>query len=305
MKRIFIVLFAFFSVTFHSDAQSLLDLFDEDEVELQKQVVTNTFFSQRVINGQSVETPFPKNLIFVISHHFGSLNTGAYELWGLDQASIRIGFDYGITDKLSVSLGRSSFEKTYDGFFKYRILWQTENNKIPISATWFSGAYLKGKKWDDETRDYLFLHRMSYVHQLLIARKFSDKFSVQLTPAWVHKNLVAKADDFNNLFLMGIGSRIRVTKWVAVSGEYFYRFNVSESDNYRNSLSLGLDFDTGGHIFQLHFSNSKPMFERGFLTETAGNWLKGDIYFGFNITRVFDLRKKQKKIMLPGDVSNN
>lgn len=297
MRKIVIAFFVFFSVILYSDAQTLLDLFDEDEAELQNQFVTNTFFSTRVINGQSVETPFPKNLIFVISHHFGSLNTGAYELWGLDQASIRLGFDYGITDKLSVSIGRSSFEKTYDGFLKYKIMRQTENKNNPLSVTWFSGAYLKGKKWDDASRDYVFLHRMSYVHQLLIARKFSDKFSLQLTPSWVHKNLVAKSDDFNDLFLIGTGGRIRVTKWVAVSGEYFYRLNVSETDNYRNSLSLGLDFDTGGHIFQLHFSNSKPMFERGFLTETEGNWLKGDIYFGFNITRVFDLRKKQRKIM--------
>lgn len=302
MKKYLLFLFLCFLFTIHLPAQTLLDLFDEEEATLQDEFVTNTFFSTRVINGHSVETPFPKNMIFVISHHFGSLNLGAYELWGIDQASIRIGVDYGINDRLAVSFGRSSFEKTYDAFFKYKILRQRINDKSPFTATWFSGAYLKGKNWDVEDRDYLFLHRMSYVHQLLIARKFSESLSVQLTPAWVHKNLVTTSDDYNDIFLVGIGSRIRLTKWVAITGEYFYRINVATEDNYRNSLSLGFDFDTGGHIFQFHFSNSKPMFERGFLTETEGNWLKGEIYFGFNITRVFNLNKKLKRKLTAEDL---
>lgn len=276
---------------FYTGAQSLIDLLEDEKSELQNDFTTNTFFSTRIINGHSVEIPYPKNLIFVISHHFGSLNLGPYEFWGIDQATIRLGVDYAINERLAVSFGRSNYEKTYDSFFKYKILRQSENNKTPLTATWFSGVYLKGANWEIVDRDYLFLHRVSYVNQLLLARKFSEKLSVQLSPTWVHKNLVEKSNDFNDLFLLGIGSRVRLTKWISLTGEYFYRINVPEADAYKNSLSFGFDFDTGGHIFQLHFTNSKPMFERGFLTETDGNWLKGDIYFGFNITRVFNFNK--------------
>jgi hypothetical protein len=292
MKKYLLFLLMYFFFICYSEAQSLLDLLDEEDVALHGDFTTNTFFSTRVINGQSVEIPFPKNMIFVISHHFGSMNLGAYELWGIDQATIRIGVDYGINERFAVSFGRSSFEKTFDSYFKYKILRQRDNNTSPLTATWFSGACLKGAKWDIQDRDYLFLHRVSYVHQLLIARKFSDKLSIQISPTWVHKNLVETSDDFNEQFLTGIGGRIRLSKWISMTGEYFYRLNVPQKDLYNNSFSLGFDFDTGGHIFQFHFTNSKPMFERGYLTESNGKWLEGDIYFGFNITRVFSFYKK-------------
>jgi hypothetical protein len=301
MKKYFLSLLMFLLFASLSNSQSLLDLLEDEEEQLTDEYTTNTFFSTRVVNGQSVETPFPKNLIFVISHHFGSLNLGPAELWGIDQATIRIGFDYGINDRLSFSIGRSTYEKTFDTFFKYRILRQTQKDKMPISATLFSGAYLRGAKWANPDRDYDFAHRLSYVNQLLIARKFSEMLSVQLTPVWVHKNLVGRNADFNDQFLLGIGGRLRVTKWVSLTGEYFQRLNVPQGDTNKNSLSLGFDFDTGGHIFQLHFTNSKPMFERGFLTETTGNWLKGDIYFGFNITRVFSFNKTRDNTNLPSD----
>lgn len=291
MRKLILLFSVFLMINTHSKAQSLLDIFDEEKVEIENDFTTNTFFSTRIVNGHSVEIPYPNNLIFVISHHFGSLNLGAYELWGIDQAIIRLGLDYGINERLAVSFGRSNYEKTYDSFFKYKILRQTENDKTPLTATWFSGVYLKGIKWEIQDRDYLFLHRVSYVNQLLIARKFSEKLSVQLSPTWVHKNLVEKSKDFNDLFLLGVGSRVRLSKWISLTGEYYYRLNIPEDDIYKNSFSLGFDFDTGGHVFQLHFTNSKPMFERGFLTETNGNWLKGDIYFGFNITRSFNFNK--------------
>ena len=274
-------------------AQGLLDLLEEEaaETEPAAEFTTTTFFSTRVINGQSVENPFPGDLIFIISHHFGRLNQGAYEMWGLDRASVRFGFEYGVNERLALSVGRSTYEKTFDGYFKYKLLsQQTGLRDIPVTLSWFSGAYIKSMKWPQPDDALEFHHRLSYVNQIMIARKFSRDFSLQLTPAWVHKNLVTSRDDPNDLFVMGVGGRLRITDWVTLNGEYFYRFNTPESFDSYNAFSVGFDIDTGGHIFQLHFTNTQPMFERGFLTETRGNWLDGDIYFGFNITRVFGLK---------------
>jgi hypothetical protein len=285
-----VLIFMIIALPLFGQDQDLMDLFKDEDVMEEPEYATNTFFATRVISGQSIENPFPGDLIFVISHHFGRLNQGAYDFWGLDQATIRLGFDYGVNDRLAISVGRSSFEKTYDGFFKYKVLRQQSGlRNVPVTLTWFSGAYLKSQRWINPERDYLFAHRISYVHQILIARRFSRTFSFQLSPAWIHKNLAPHPDDPNDHFVLGMGGRIRLTDWVALSGEYFHQINKAKSENFYNAFAIGFDFDTGGHVFQLHFTNAQPMFERGFLTETRGNWLDGDIYFGFNIVRVFGL----------------
>lgn len=271
-----------------SMSQELLDMLAEDEETQEQRIVTNTFLSTRVINGQSVENPYPQDLVFVISHHFGSLNQGAYELFGLDHATIRLGLEYGVNQRLMLAVGRSSYEKTIDTFFKYKLLQQQNGlREIPVTVSLMSGAYLKTVRWQIPERAYNFSHRLSYVYQAMIARKFSGIFSLQLTPAVVHQNLVERSDEPNTQFVTGVGGRIILTPWITLNSEYFYRFNPI--DNTYNVFSLGFDFDTGGHVFQLHFTNAQPMFERAFLTDTRGSWLNGDIYFGFNITRVFSL----------------
>lgn len=273
-----------------ASAQNLMDLLVEEE-EVKAEFTTNTFFTTRVINGQSVENPYPNELIFVISHHFGQINQGAYQFWGLDQATIRLGFDYGVNDRLALSIGRSSYEKTYDGFLKYKLLrQQTGLKEVPLTVSWFSGIYIKSLK-SAVPENYQFQERLSFVHQLMIARKFSRSLSLQITPAWVHNNLAASASDPNDFFVLGLGGRLRLTNWVSASMEYFYRFNEPVSFQTYNAFSIGFDFDTGGHVFQLHFTNSQPMFEKAFLTETRGNWLDGGIYFGFHISRVFSFKK--------------
>ncbi len=273
----------------HLYAQDLFNLLDDEE-ETTTELAVNTFFSTRVINGQSVENPYPGNLIFVVSHHFGRLNQGAYDFFGLDQATIRLGFEYGVNDRLALAFGRSSFEKTFDTFFKYKILQQqTGIRDVPVTLSWFSGAYLKSQKWLPG-REFEFKHRMTYVNQVLLARQFSRTISLQLSPAWVHRNLVQTTDDPNDYFVLGVGGRWRITDWVALNIEYFYRFNEPESFDTHNTFSIGFDLDTGGHVFQLHFTNAQPMFEPGFLTGTRGNWFDGDVYFGFHITRTFVLR---------------
>jgi hypothetical protein len=274
-----------------ASGQELMDLLDDPEEETE--YVFGTFKTTRIVNGQSIENPPHGMLKFVVSHQFGRVNQGIYHLFGMDQATMRMGFEYGLTERLALSVGRSTFEKTYDGFVKYKLLRQTEPEEtMPVSVSWFSGIYINSLRRpfpDDETS---FSSRISHAHQLLIARKFGHPFSLQLSPTVVHKNHVAIPELPNTIFALGAGGRVRITNRTTFNAEYFYVFNEVTRQEYYDSFSMGFDIETGGHVFQLHFSNSQPMFERGFITETRGDWFRGDIYFGFNITRVFAIKRR-------------
>jgi hypothetical protein len=255
-----------------------------------------TFKTTRLVLGQSVENPAPGVLLFMIQHHFGYINTGAYELWGLDQATIRLGFEYGINDWLAVGIGRSSYKKTYDGFVKAKILRQSTGVvNMPLTLSYFGSTALTSLKWSEPDRENFFTSRMAFTHQLLIARKFSPAISLQITPTLIHKNLVATSEDKNDIMATGIGGRIKLTNRMSLNAEYFYVFpDQIVTDEYDDSFSIGFDIETGGHVFQLFFTNSNPIFESGFITETRGRWLDGDIYFGFNISRVFTIVKPEE-----------
>jgi len=274
-----------------SSQDDLMDMLGEDESE-RTEYTYATFKTSRIVIGHSIENPASGVMLFLISHHFGHINDGAYEFFGLDQATIRLGFEYGITDRLSVGIGRSSLEKTFDGFAKYKILRQsTGKRSMPVTMTLFSSVALTSLKWADPERTNYFSSRLAYTFQLLIARKFSDRLSIQLTPSLIHKNLVETQEDHNDIFTMGGGGRYKFTKRTSVNVEYHYVFEGQITQDYDHSLSLGFDIETGGHVFQVFMTNSNPLFERGFLTETVGKWSKGDIYLGFNISRAFTIVK--------------
>jgi hypothetical protein len=255
--------------------------------------VQATFKGTRVINGQSVETPGGGTLLFLISHRFGTLNSGAYNFFGLDQATIRLGLEYGLNDKLTVGVGRSSLEKTYDGFLKYRALRQsTGPHAMPVSVTLFASSALTSLRFPDQERPAD--SRFTYTYQALIARKFSPSLSLQLMPTLVHRNFVETRAQQNDVYALGIAGRQKLTKRVALTAEYYYLLPGATADEFRNSLALGFDIETGGHVFQLHFTNSQGMIEKFFIPQTTGRWTKGDIYFGFNISRAFTLKAKQQ-----------
>jgi hypothetical protein len=285
-----LVLAGLFSTTAYTQ-DDLMSLFGD--VEETTNYDYATFKTTRVVLGQSVENPAPGVLLFLIQHHFGRLNSGAYELWGLDQATIRLGLEYGINDRLAVGIGRGTYQKTFDGFVKAKILRQSTGRKeMPVTLSYFGSAALNSLRWQEPERNNFFTSRLSFVHQLLLARKFSPGLSLQLTPTLVHNNLVATTEDKNSVFATGIGGRVKLTNRVSLNAEYFYVFpDQIVSREYNNSFSIGFDIETGGHVFQLFFTNSNPIFERGFITETVGQWTDGDIYFGFNISRVFTIVK--------------
>jgi len=215
-----------------------------------------------------------------------------------------MGFDYGITDRLMAGIGRSTFQKQYDAFFKYRVLRQSTGKvAMPISLSVMAGmmyatdtASIKNNYNIPLNRKLNGNDKLSYVTQLIIARKFSSDFSLQLMPTMVHSNIVPKAGDPNDLYSLGVGTRLKLTKRTSINLEYYYQLNKLETiggQKVHNSLSIGFDIETGGHVFQLHFTNSRGMTERQFITETPGDWGKGDIHFGFNISRVFQIGKRK------------
>lgn len=265
------------------------DLFSLLEVEYTPQEVTATFKGTRIINGQSVELPAKGNLQFLIEHRFGTINSGAYELWGLDQAQMRMSFDYGLTNNTAIGLARNSFQKTFEASIKSRLVRQKINGGSPISITSYNAVFANSIRWANPERANLFSSRLSYAHQIMIARKFNSSLSLQLTPSLIHRNLVDKKDINNDYVALGIGGRYKLTKRVSLNAEYFYQFKRL-NELFENSLSIGFDIETGGHVFQLHVTNSQGMFERAFIGETTGKWSAGDLYFGFNISRVFGLK---------------
>jgi hypothetical protein len=255
---------------------------------------TATFKSTRIINGHSIEKMPSGQLDFRISHRFGTINSGAYNFFGLDQSNVHFSLEYGILNWLMVGIGRGTYEKTFDGFVKFTLLRQSSGARVmPVSVSVLSSAALKSLKWPDQTRANYYYSRLSYVGQLLVARKINQSFSVQLTPSYVHRNLVATELDPNDLFAVGTGGRMKLTKRISLNAEYYYMINPKSfmSQQVYNPLSVGVDIETGGHVFQLLFTNSLAMIEKGFIGETTGSWGKGDIHFGFNISRVFTLKK--------------
>ena len=251
-----------------------------------------TFKASRIINGHSVETVGKNNLDFIISHRFDRLNRGFEEFFGLDAATIRLGLEYGINDRFMIGMGRSSFQKAFDYFAKYKLLRQTTGgSSIPVSVTLFGGYAIRTQKTTPQLSGY---DRSSYTGQMLIARKFSEGFSLQISPTLIHRNRVDIFTDNRTVFASGIGGRMKLTKRSSINGEYNYVLPNQIDERYKNNLSFSFDLETGGHVFQLLFTNSFGMTERQFITETDGSWGNGDIHFGFNISRTFSFEKKSK-----------
>jgi hypothetical protein len=276
-----------------STEEDLLSLLGGEE---EQTYTTATFKTTRVINLQSVENAAAGVMDFRISHRFGFINSGAYDLFGLDQALMRFGLEYGVTDRLMVGVGRSNVNKAYDSFLKYKILRQgSGKHNIPISMSYFGSAVCNTVKWSDPNRDNYFSSRLQYTHQLLIARKFNNDLSLQIAPTLVHKNLVPTLQDKNDILAMGFGGRYKLTQRFSVNGEYIYVLPNQITSTFYNSLSLGVDIETGGHVFQLHLTNSTSMLEPGFITESVGQWKNGGIHFGFNVSRVFTVVDKRAK----------
>ncbi len=309
-----ILITLFFLLFTQGIIQAQDDLMDQLDKETKPTIdyTTATFKGTRLMNGQTIETLAPKHMNMWIQHRFGRINSGFEGFYGLDVSRVRIGFDYGLTDNLMIGIGRSSFEKTSDYFVKYKLLRQSKGaRKTPFTATILAGGAINAMptgyitelgntmKFNNNTE------RQSYYGQLILARKFSEGVSLQIMPTFLHANKTETQYLKNDIFALGVGGRVKVSKRISINAEYYAQLgDAAKSDDplvnldpkpYKNSLALGVDIETGGHVFQLHFTNSRGMIEKQYITGTTGEWDKGDIHYGFNISRVFSFDPKTKK----------
>lgn len=293
-KKLFMLSFLIlisYPIAFSQD--DLMDMLEE-EVGEQTTYTAYTFKSTRVINGHSIERMPSRQLDFRVNHRFGEVNSGLYELWGLDHALINFSLEYGITNWLMVGFRRGTYQKTYDGSLKFSILRQSTGKKVmPVSVSYYTDISANTLRVLDPNRPEKLSERLAYTHQLLIARKFNEQISIQISPSFVHRNLVNYYEE-NDVISVGIGGRYKFARRVAFMLEYFYSSNTAGIDMFYNPLSVGFDIETGGHVFQLFFTNSRAMVEKGFIAETRGSWLDGGVYFGFNISRVFAIGKAKQ-----------
>lgn len=249
----------------------------------------STFGSNRIGLTQSVETYKKGILIFDIQHQFGALNTGISELFGLDQATTRLGFGYGITDWLSIGLGRTALFKTYNGSAKVKLLKQKIGGGMPITLTYYGNISANTSEWNQTNVQYYISHRFSYTNQLLIAKRFNDKLSMQLSPTFIHRNFVETKEMDNDVFDIGFAARYLFAEKFGLSIDYHYVISEYTANNSINSLSIGMNTLTAGHVFHLFVSNSSAMLTDQFVPGTQGSWLDGDIHFGFTIARNFTI----------------
>lgn len=296
MKKIFVYIsLMLVSIATHAQDDLLSGL--EDTTVQEARPLTALFKGNRLINGHTTETTAKNHLDFKIHHRFGKINDGPYKLFGLDAADMMMAFEYGVTKKLTLGLARNSFQKMYTGSVKYKFFGQTGKGKHSkaFSLSYYGNVSVNGLTWTDmgvsTSRTNYFSSRLSYVHQILMARKFGDVMTLQLMPMVYHQNLVKFNSDPNDLYILGMGGSFKMTRSSRFNVEYYPVLNRGSNSNTTNALSLGVDIETGGHVFQLMIGNTRGMVENNMIPYTTGKWLKGDLYFGFNLCRYFSMKR--------------
>lgn len=281
MKQFFLATAFFLGL---ATAYSQEDLLSElDSTQVVDTYATAAFKGLQIVTLQTTKMPAKKEFYFVVSHRFGSVKGGISEFFGLDQATTKIGGVYGISDWLSVSVSRHTLSKVYETGVKYRLARQ--NADFPVDIVGYNTIDINSLLEEEDYPKLEFADRLSYITQFLISRKVSDKLSLEVVPSYIHKNLYEPTLENDDQFSLGAGGRMKLTKRLSLNMEYMYNFN--KPDFYSNPLSVGLDIETGGHVFQLLFTNSQSMTEGGYITNGTGDWGKGDFFFGFNLYRVF------------------
>ena len=294
MKKITLLLLMVPFFVFSQD--DLLNELDNDsEVDHR---VTSVFKSLKVVNFESTKLANKKDFYLIIAHRFGSVKNGIDDFFGLDQSVTQIKFIYGLTDWLNLGAARSSNQKKYGLHAKYRLKYQ-ETGGFPVTIVGYNLITANTALKDDIYPNIEFQDRLTYTTQILVSRKFNENLSLLLAPSYVHENLATRSyveqengttiayDEENDQFAIGVGGRYKISKRVSINIDYGIHLNRNSNSVYNNPLSIGADIETGGHVFQMHFTNAQAMFEEGFITQGQGDWSDGDFFFGFNLVRVF------------------
>ena len=263
------------------------DLLDEiDTDSTWSNYADAAFKGLKVVNFESTKLVAKKEFTFIVSHRFGSLKNGLDNFFGLDEAVTRLNFVYGITDGLNIGFSRSSFQKIYEFSLKYSLLRQKEGG-FPFTVVGFNELLVNTALDEVDLPLLEFKHRLSYVTQLLISRKFSTNLSLEIAPRFFHDNFVFIDQQDNSQFALGLGGRYKLGKRWSLNMDYGWHMNRADNSPFKNPFSIGFDLETGGHVFQMHFSNAQGMNTNTFLGQGSGDWGDGDIYFGFNLSRRF------------------
>ena len=286
------------SAASYGQADSLMNMLNEGSGS-RKDYATATFKATRLINGSTVENLAYGVLDFRIEHRFGRLDQGSQNFWGIDNANTQINLDYGVTRWLMVGVAHGVLNKENQGFAKVKLLRQAKNGS-PITLNYYGAVSVEtmpapqlpaGDNWH-------YSNRLCYANQILAARKFNESISLQIMPTLIHYNLVDSTKFSNNTIALGLGGRVKLNRRIAITGEYYYRLNntdlLVDGQKTYNALSLGVDIETGGHVFQLMLTNCSGMTERTFVGQTTDQWGKGQLHFGFNISRVFTIVKPKE-----------
>ncbi|RMA64636.1 DUF5777 family beta-barrel protein [Ulvibacter antarcticus] len=294
MKKLYFLLFFIPMVLFSQD-----DLLEDLEAEaIVDKTVIAAFKGLKIVNFESTKLASEKDLFFIVAHRFGTVKNGFDDFFGLDNAVTQLKFIYGLNEWLNVGVARSSFQKKYGMHLKYRLVAQ-EMEGFPVTIVGYNLMTINSSLEKDNYANLEFSDRLTYVTQVLISKKMSEDLSLLVAPTYVHENLATRSrviqsdgttlnyDENANQFAMGIGGRYKLTKRWSINADYGIHLNRNENSSFKNPLSVGVDIETGGHVFQMHFTNAQAMFEDGFIVQGQGDWGEGDFFFGFNISRVF------------------
>ncbi|TNJ43470.1 hypothetical protein KFZ70_16865 [Tamlana fucoidanivorans] len=263
------------------------DLLNEiDTDSLRANEVSATFKGLKIVNFESTKLVDKGDFTFVVAHRFGSLKNGFDSFFGLDDAVTRLNFIFGVCDGLNIGVSRSSFQKIYEASAKYRLIKQTHSG-IPFTIVGYNSVLVNTGLEKDNLPLLEFKHRMGYTAQILISRKINNNLSLELAPTFFHDNYVAVNEQDNSQYALGLGGRYKISKRVSLNVDYGWHLNRASTSPFKNPLSVGVDIETGGHVFQMHFTNAQGMNTNSFLGQSTGDWSDGDIYFGFNLSRVF------------------
>jgi hypothetical protein len=279
MKNLLLLLFLFPLLTYSQG-----DLLAGIDTPITKEKVTSAFKALKIVNLESTKISAKGDIYFIVAHRFGSIQDGFEGFYGLDNANTQIKFIYGITDEVHVSAARSQF--AYDFAVKYALFPQIKDG-FPVTIVGFNSLSINNTLKESVYPELKFENRFTYVAQLLISKKFSEKLSVELVPTFFHENFVENEAQKNSQYALGFGGRYKFAKRWSLNIDYAAHLNRASNSVYNNPFSIGFDLETGGHVFQMHFTNSQGIDEAGYLARTTGDWSKGDVFFGFNLARVF------------------
>ena len=294
MKKIILALLLLPIFTFSQD--DLLSELESDTIINNNAIAA--FKGLKVVNFESTKLAYKEDFYLVIAHRFGTVKNGIDDLFGLDQSVTQIKFIYGFTDWLNLGAARSSNQKKYGLHAKYRLKHQRKGN-FPVAIVGYNLVTVNTSLKKDQYPNIEFRDKLTYTSQILISKKVTENLSLLLAPTYIHENLATRSfvvqengdtlfyDEKNDQYALGVGGRCKISKRMSINLDYGIHLNRNNNSVYNNPLSIGIDIETGGHVFQMHFTNAQAMFEEGFIINAAGDWGDGDFFFGFNLTRVF------------------